>query len=89
MAADLAARDKELKHALDELARTKRAAKVERDRAVHAAKKATLLKYREHILKYCAQKKKMDEAVLVLKKLEQCQRNNELISEAMKGEISD
>ena len=31
----------------------------------------------------------MDEAVLILKKLEQCRGNKELISEALKGEISD
>ena len=31
----------------------------------------------------------MDEAVLILKKLEQCRGNKELISEALKGEVSD
>ena len=89
LAVDLAARDKELKDALDELARSKRAAKAERDRAVHAAKKATSLKYREQILQHRAQKAKMDEATLILKKLEQCRGNKELISEVLKGEVSD
>ena len=56
---------------------------------MHAAKKVTSLRYREHILKYHAQKEKTTEAILVLKKLEQCRGNRELITEALKGEISD
>ena len=89
LAADLEARDKEMKDALEEIARMKRTAKVERDRAVHAARKTTSLTYREQILKHRAQKEKMDEAVLILKRLEQCRGNKELISEALKGEILD
>ena len=86
---DLADRDKELKDALKELARMKRAAKADWDRAVHAAKKATSLRYREQILKYRVQKEKTDEAILILKKLEQCRGIKELILESIKGEISD
>ena len=89
LASDLAVRDKELKDALEEIARMKRTTKAERDRVVYAAKKVTSLRYREHILKCRAQKEKTDNAILVLKKLEQCRGNMELISEALKGEIPD
>ena len=80
-------RDRDLAAALSELAKIKRSANVEKARAVLLAWKATSLHYREQILKYRAQKEKMDEAIIVLRKLEQC--NIELISEALKGDISD
>ena len=82
-------RDRDLEAARDEAMKLKRSAKAEKENAVLAASKATSLRYREQILKYRAQKEKIDEAVLVLKKLEQCQGNKELISEALKGDISD
>ena len=71
--------DQDLAAAQDEAVKLNRSAKAEKDRAVLAARKATSLRYREQILKYRAQKEKMDEAVLVLKKLEQCRGNKELI----------
>ena len=82
-------RDRNLAAARDEAAKLKRSAKAEKEMAILVARKATSLRYQEQILKYRTQKEKTDEAVLVLKKLEQCRGNKELISEALKGEISD
>ena len=82
-------RDRDLAAALSELGKIKRSANVEKAWAVLSVRKSTSMRYREQILKYRAQKEKMGEAIIVLRKLEQCRGNRELISEALKGDISD
>lgn len=85
----VAEKQKEVDEAKAKVAQLKRLAKAEKEKAIYAARKATSFKYQEVSPKYWARKEKVDEATVILKKLEQCQDNQEFIEDILNNQVTN